>query len=108
MSDPIYLSIKFVGPAYSAQGAANFLNTLSGGNQNNVTLQNHMDDFVGRLIGGNEATYVNRPAGSNMIKEWLNIFGAAPTVHSCYGNGGSKDCIPTYGIPKTVNIPSVK
>lgn len=101
-------NIKFVGPAYPAQEAANLLNTLSGGNQDNIALQNHMDDFVGRLIGGNEATYGNRPAGSNMIKEWLNMFGAAPTVHGCYGNTGTdSSCTSTYGKPITVNVPAI-
>jgi len=66
-----------------------------------------MDDFVGRLIGGNPATYGNRPTGSNMIKEWLNMFGAAPTVHGCYGGGDAKGmCGKAYGNPITVNVPA--
>ena len=40
-----------------------------------------------------------------MIKEWLNMFGAAPTVHGCYGRGGHEDC-SRYGEPITVKIPA--
>lgn len=83
-----------------------FQNTLTG-TLSTSNIQNHMDDFVGRLIGGNPATYGIRPKESNMIKEWINMFGAAPTVHGCYGSDGNKDCIPTYGVPKSVVIPSV-
>ncbi|EMR12603.1 surface adhesin, partial [Methylophaga lonarensis MPL] len=98
-------SIKFVGPAYSAQEAANSLDQLSGGNQTTVELQNHAADFVGRLIGGNQATYGEVPEGSSLIKEWINIFGQATSTHSCYG-GASDVCGDTYGKPISVNIPA--
>lgn len=102
-------NIKFVGPAYSAQESANSLDTLSGGNQTSVELQNHMADFVGRLIGGNQTTYGEVPEGSSLIKEWINMFGEATNVHSCYGTGAISDnCHPTYGKPITVNIQSNK
>lgn len=108
LEDPLSnTSIKFVGPAYSAQEAANSLDTLSGGTQTTVQLQNHIADFVGRLIGGNQATYGEVSEGSSLIKEWINMFGEAPTVHSCYGNNGSDSpCTQTYGKPISVNIPS--
>ncbi len=100
-------NIKFVGPAYSAQEAANSLDTLSGGNQTSVELQNHMADFVGRLIGGNPATYGEVAEGSGLIKEWIKLFGAAPNVHGCYGTGAaSTDCYPRYGVPITHDINS--
>ncbi|NOU40466.1 MAG: filamentous hemagglutinin N-terminal domain-containing protein [Methylotenera sp.] len=100
-------TVKIVGPAYSAQELANSLNTLSGGNQTSVQLQNHIDDFTGRLLGSNPPTYGTRPAESSMIKEWIHTFGKAPTVHSCYGTGAaSSDCYPKYGAPKTIDIPS--
>lgn len=106
LEDPLSnTSIKFVGPAYSAQEAANSLDTLSGGNQTTVQLQNHVADFVGRLIGGNQATYGEISEGSSLIKEWINMFGESPTVHSCYG-GADKKCIDTYGSPSTLNIPA--
>ncbi len=102
-------TIKFVGPAYSAQDAANSLHDLSGGSQNSVQLQTHLADFVGRLIGGNQATYGEIATGSSYIKEWIRMFGGASTVHSCYGTGAvSSDCYPTYSPPKTIDIPSVR
>lgn len=100
-------SIKFVGPAYSVQEAANSLDTLSGGNQTTIQLQNHMADFVGRLIGGNQATYGEVSEGSSLVKEWINMFGEAPTVHGCYGAGDGKgSCGQAYGDPITVNVPA--
>lgn len=96
--------IKFVGPAYNAQDAANMLDAMSNGNRSVVLLQNHADDFVGTLIGGNPATYGQRPAESSRLNEWWRILGDAPTVHSCYGTGAvSVDC-PKYGNPITVEI----
>ncbi|HEX5539439.1 MAG TPA: hemagglutinin repeat-containing protein [Methylophilaceae bacterium] len=101
-------NIKLVGPAYPAQEAANSLDTLSGGKKTTVQLQNHVADFVGRLIGDNPATYGETREGSSLIKEWIKMFGVSPTVHSCYGTGASsRDCYPTYGPPKTIDIPSV-
>lgn len=98
-------SIKLVGPAYSAQDAANSLSTLSGGAQASVQLQAHLNDFVGRLIGGNPATYGDTPDGSSLIKEWIHMFGEAPTVHSCYG-GTNEKCTNKYGIATSVAIPA--
>ncbi len=99
--------IKFVGPAYSAQDAANMLGTLSNGNHSVVLLQNHADDFVGRLIGDNPATFAKRPEESSMLNEWIRMFGEAPTVHSCYGSGAaSPQCSDVYGRPKTVEVSS--
>ncbi|WP_321527646.1 hypothetical protein [Sedimenticola selenatireducens] len=97
--------IKFVGPAYSAQEAANRLDRLSDGFSSGVELQNHADDFVGTLIGKNPATYDNRPAGSSALTETLRLFGDAPTVHSCYGTGdASRGCKDRYGKAPTSNI----
>ena len=99
--------IKFVGPAYNAQEAANLLDTLSNGNRSSVLLQNHADDFVGSLLGNNPATYDQRPADSNKLYEWYRIFGDAPTVHSCGGTGAASADCPQYGPPITIEIPSV-
>ena len=99
--------IKFVGPAYSAQDAANMLDAMSNGNHSVVVLQNHADDFVGRLIGDSPATFAKRPEDSNMLNEWIRMFGAAPTVHSCYGTGAaSPQCPDVYGRPKSIEVPS--
>lgn len=102
--------IKFVGPAYNAQDAANMLDAMSNGNRSVVLLQNHADDFVGTLIGGNPATYDQRPAESSRLNEWWRIFGDAPTVHSCYGTGGvdPKGCSKAYGVPVGVEVPSAR
>lgn len=96
-------TVKLVGSAYNAQDAANSLNDLSGGKQNTVQLQVHADDFVGRLLGGNPATYGETPVGSSLIKEWINMFVDTTTVHSCYGSGAaSTDCYPIYGPQKSL------
>lgn len=100
--------IRFVGPAYSAQDAATMLNGMNNGNHSVVVLQNHADDFVGRLIGGNPATYGQRPEESNMLNEWVRMFGAAPTVHSCYGTGAASVDCPKYGNPITIEILSIR
>ncbi len=100
-------TLKLVGPAYGAEDAASLLDWLSGGRQTSVQLQNHADDFVGVLLGGNPATHDQRPPESNKLKEWWRIFGEAPTVHSCYGTGAiSENCKPNYGEPKTINVNS--
>lgn len=100
--------IMFVGPAYSAQEAANLLDHISDSHNSNVQLQNHADDFVGTIIGGNPATYDQRPSDSSLLNEWIKILGDAPTVHSCYGTGAvSQQCQPRYGQPTTVNVQPV-
>ena len=98
--------IKIVGPAYNAQTMANQLDRLSEGFAQGVNLQNHADGFVGTLIGGNPATYDQRPNDSSKIKETVKIFGDAPTVHSCYGTGAvDRDgCISNYGMAPTMNV----
>ncbi len=113
--------IKLVGPAYSARQAANLLDTLSDGFGQGINLQNHADDFVGTLIGGNPATYSKRPNNGDWqhgaedifenppvagkLVEWVRIFGDAPTVHGCYGSGAAhKDCTKNYGKAPTMNI----
>jgi filamentous hemagglutinin len=96
--------IRFVGPAYNAHDAANQLDYLSDGFGNGVDIQVHADDFVGGLIGGNPPSYDKRPAGSSTLNEWFRIFGDAPTVHSCYGNGGASPDCQRYGDAPTLNI----
>lgn len=96
--------LKFFGPAYNAEKAAGLLYQLSGGMQDSVSLENHRDDFVGSIIGGNPATFDQVGTGSTKVKEWLNMFSSSATVHSCYGNGGGKDGCGNYGKPNTVII----
>ncbi|HZK25093.1 MAG TPA: hemagglutinin repeat-containing protein [Oscillospiraceae bacterium] len=97
--------ISFFGAAYSAEKAAELLYELSGGKQNTVNLQNHKDDFVGGIIGGNPYSHDRRPENSSKGKEWINMFKNGPTVHSCYGVG--KDgCGSAYGVPKTIQVES--
>ena len=95
--------VHFFGPAASAQTAAKLLHELSGGKQDTVYLQNHKDDFVGTILGGNPATYDKVPEGSNKIKEWINMFNDQPTVHSCYG-AGTRECDTAYGGSATVGV----
>ncbi|TBU92058.1 hypothetical protein [Phytopseudomonas dryadis] len=72
--------------------------------QDSVSLENHRDDFVGSIIGGNPATFDQVGTGSTKVKEWLNMFSGSATVHSCYGNGRGKDGCGNYGKPNTVII----
>jgi len=95
--------INLYGPAYSAQNTANMLYGLSNGVKNYVSLQNHADDFVGVLIGGNPATYSTRPEGGNKLSEGVRMFTKDRSVHNCYQKG-SDSCRERYGEPRTVEI----
>ncbi|MDQ7985135.1 hemagglutinin repeat-containing protein [Pseudomonas sp. G34] len=96
--------LKFFGPAYNAEKAASLLYQLSGGAQDTVSLQNHRDDFVGSIIGGNPATHDQVGAGSTKVKEWLNMFGGTATVHNCYGASSTRNGCGAYGTPNTLDI----
>ena len=98
--------VHFFGPAASASSAAALLYELSGGKQDTVHLQNHKDDFVGTVLGGNPATYDKVPDGSNKIKEWINMFNEQPTVHSCYGGNAPEKCTGenAYGKPQSHEV----
>jgi len=91
-------SIRYVGPADNAQDAANKIYHLSNGNSVDIELQNHADDWVGTMIGGNAATYDKIPENSSHIKEQIRILDDKPTVYSCYGAGDSEGkCLESYG-----------
>lgn len=96
------IGVNFYGPAYNAEQAAKLLYELSGGRQDQVNLQNHRDDFVGRVIGGNPSTFDQRPKESNKVKEWVNMFSNGATVHSCYGVG--KEGCDAYGAAHTMSV----
>ncbi len=100
-------SVSLFGPAYNAQEAAGLLNRLSGGRNSVVQLENHAADFVGSLIGANPPTWDQIPPGSSKAQEWIRMLGDAPTVHSCYGNGGmnSMGCKNAYGPSVSFPIP---
>lgn len=49
--------------------------------------QVHIDDFVGTMIGGNSPTGGTTPEGSNLVKEWVNIFYGNASAHNGYGEG---------------------
>ncbi|HFH4107782.1 TPA: hemagglutinin repeat-containing protein [Pseudomonas aeruginosa] len=95
--------INFYGPAFSAQRAADLLYQLSGGTKDLVNLQNHKDDFVGSILGGNPATHSLRPDSSNKVKEWIRMFSSPNTVHSCYGFAG-RECTDRYNDARTIEI----
>jgi len=78
-------SINLFGPAYNAQDMANLLYTTSNGQQNYVTLYNHVADPVGTYIGGNLATGGSIPSDSNLYLEMLRAaIGQANTSHNLY------------------------
>jgi hypothetical protein len=81
---------------------AQTLTTLNG-KITSVGLQVHTDDFVGRILGQNPATYGTHPEDSSTFGEWIHIFGKFPTVHSCYGNGGVA-CNDKYNPAETTII----
>jgi len=95
--------INMFGPAYNAQKTVNMLYSLSNGVKDYVSLQNHADDFVGILLGGNPATYSTRPEGSNKLFEGVRMFTKSNSVHNCYQTG-SDDCRKRYGDARTVKI----
>ncbi|WP_455481169.1 hypothetical protein V3564_01960 [Bartonella sp. B12(2025)] len=95
--------INFFAPAFNAQSMANTLEKLSDGKQNHVGLENHKYDFVGRLIGGNQATFDQVLPGSNRWKEAWKIMGSYPSIHACLGHAGKK-CQRAYGPSHRVPI----
>lgn len=106
-NESIFLNtdIHFFGPAANAQQTANLLNKMSSGNKDSITLELHNWDFVGRTIGGNPATFDKVPAGSNMIKEWINMFTGDYSIHSCYG-AGQRGCGADYGNSQSITVRS--
>ncbi|AOS16548.1 hypothetical protein ATY45_20690 [Xanthomonas oryzae pv. oryzae] len=77
-------TVSFFGPAYNAKKADDILSYLQNREAQDdpqsmvLTLQNHMADPVGRLIGGNPATGGTIPEGSSLIAEILKVFLISP------------------------------
>jgi filamentous hemagglutinin len=88
-------TISFFGPAYNAAAADALLSTLQGyngvsdpsrPNDTVLTLQNHIADPVGRLIGGNPATGGTIPVGTTLLEQMIRAAtGQKDTSHNCYG-----------------------
>ena len=96
-------AVSFFGPAYNAAKADSILSYLQNRDavadpiqrQNMVlSLQNHMADPVGRMIGGNPSTGGAIPEGSSALNEMLRAFrGLQDTSHNCYGvPSGNSSC----------------
>ncbi|UNE54786.1 hypothetical protein [Bartonella machadoae] len=100
-------SINLFGPAYNAQKMANTLYILSNCKQTYVNLENHADDFVGVVFGGNPATFDQSPLGSNAMKEAGKVVFCYPSPHGCYSNVGDK-CTSHYGSPHRKNVHSTR
>ncbi|SFK58739.1 hemagglutinin repeat-containing protein [Methylophaga sulfidovorans] len=81
-----YVNIYTVGSAFNNQQMADLLNKNSDQN-GRVYAQVHKDDFVGTLIGGNEATGGTTPDGSTSLIEGLKSIFFDVTVHNSYGDG---------------------
>nr|WP_230596815.1 hemagglutinin repeat-containing protein [Xanthomonas albilineans] len=96
-------TVSFFGPAYNAKKADDVLSFLQNRNmQENpdalvITLQNHMADPVGRLIGGNPATGGVIPDESSLISEIFKVLGGDATVHNCYGAAANRACRDLWG-----------
>jgi len=102
--------IRLFGPAYKAQKAADSLYRLSNGRKKSVSLENHKDDFVGSVIGGNPATNTKIPDGSSHIKERVNMLKGGDkngrSVHNCYGGDAPGECTDRYGPSNRIEIKS--
>ncbi|WP_255423604.1 hemagglutinin repeat-containing protein [Xanthomonas sp. GW] len=91
-------TISFFGPAYNAEKADGVLSGLQNRDMQFdpqamvLTLQNHIADPVGRLIGGNPATGGTIPEGSSWISEVKRALGGQGTSHNCYGSGSDSRC----------------
>lgn len=94
----IGLNVNFFGAAVNADRADNTLLQLQGRKPDELSTKNplnsvvHIDDFVGRFIGGNPATGGQSSLNADgtprsQLSEWLNIFGGDSTAHNCYGTG---------------------
>ncbi|RBL28070.1 hypothetical protein BRN31_16345, partial [Xanthomonas oryzae pv. oryzae] len=96
-------TVSFFGPAYNAKKADDILSYLQNREAQDdpqsmvLTLQNHMADPVGRLIGGNPATGGTIPEGSSLIAEILKVLGGEATVHNCYGASANRACRDLWG-----------
>ncbi|WP_241846819.1 hemagglutinin repeat-containing protein [Xanthomonas oryzae] len=114
-------TVSFFGPAYNAKKADDILSYLQNREAQDdpesmvLTLQNHMADPVGRLIGGNPATGGTIPEGSSIIAEMMRaLLGLSSTSHNCYGSGGnSKRCADLWSnspfeIPKSTPVNIIK
>jgi filamentous hemagglutinin len=92
--EPYNINVVLRGPARNAASLEASLSKLNG-KPSKAKLQNHEDDFVGRVIGRNPATYGGRPEGSSKLLEWIKIPFPWPsktdpktpesTSHNCYG-----------------------
>lgn|GEM_PF-715700 len=96
-------SVSFFGPAYNAAQADQLLSLLQDRNAIEdpirrkelvLTLQNHIADPVGRIIGGNPATGGTIPDGTTLLEQMLRAAtGQQNTSHNCYGSpGGPGSC----------------
>lgn len=95
-------TISFFGPAYNAAAADALLSALQGYNgvadpsrpgDMVLTLQNHIADPVGRLIGGNPATGGAIPDGTTLFEQMIRAAtGQKDTSHNCYGSSMSPAC----------------
>ncbi|WP_147192977.1 hypothetical protein [Xanthomonas oryzae] len=92
-------TVSFFGPAYNAKKADDILSYLQNREAQDdpesmvLTLQNHMADPVGRLIGGNPATGGTIPDRSSLIAEMMRaLLGGKDTSHNCYGAGSGSGC----------------
>lgn len=84
-------TISFLGPAYNAAAADQILSYLqdraSWANPEDgiITLQNHANDTVGRLIGRNPVTGGTTPEGSSGLWQGIRVLLGVPnTPHNCY------------------------
>jgi filamentous hemagglutinin len=105
-------TISFLGPAYNAAAADDLLSylqdrpSLQNPEASVLTLQNHSNDLVGRLIGNNPATGGVTPEGKSTIWEFLRVLGGTDTAHNCYAAAAGAGCSKLWeGSPGNMSLP---
>lgn len=104
-------TVSFLGPAYNAAAADDLLSYLQDrpswvDPQSGVlTLQNHSNDLVGRLIGNNPVTGGVTPQGKSTIWEMLRVLGGKNTPHNCYGAAAVACSKLWEGSPGNMSVP---
>ncbi|WP_144753389.1 hypothetical protein [Bartonella saheliensis] len=77
------------------------------GKQTSIELESRTDDIFGVVIGGNPATFYQKPPGRNALKEIEKVLFGYPSPHLCYGNA-SQACQNDYGVHNSIQINASK
>ncbi|MFT5534894.1 MAG: filamentous hemagglutinin [Candidatus Paceibacteria bacterium] len=109
-------TVSFFGPAYNAKKADGLLSILQdraamdnmqAQMESVLTLQNHVADPVGIILGGNPATGGTIPENSTALTEMIRAATGKPdTSHNCYGSTNNRpECGPFWSSTPSQLIP---